>query len=174
MSPKKGVGSPKASAGVGAFKRLSEIPGVLEEGKIFFFYRHSPFYLFCFFVAVRRVHHVGGRASACAINMSYTFCIMVPAHDHRVSSKSEIEGTRVEDRVSCARILAGECRVLMGGASLCHHDVHRLYCPWSMIALSQGLKAVCVLCRIGPALRCAVKKDLVLSKLAAANLLPGT
>ena len=45
MSPKKGVGSPKASAGVGAFKRLSEIPGVLEEGKIFFFYRHnlSPF-----------------------------------------------------------------------------------------------------------------------------------
>ena len=43
MSPKKGVGSPKASAGVGAFKRLSEIPGVLEEGKIFFFYRHNPF-----------------------------------------------------------------------------------------------------------------------------------
>lgn len=41
MSPKKGVGSPKASAGVGAFKRLSEIPGVLEEGKIFFFYRYS-------------------------------------------------------------------------------------------------------------------------------------
>ena len=43
MSPKKGVGSPKASAGVGAFKRLSEIPGVLEEGKLFFFYRHSLF-----------------------------------------------------------------------------------------------------------------------------------
>ena len=84
MSPKKGVGSPKASAGVGAFKRLSEIPGVLEEGKIFFFYRHSHLLVFSpSGGAVRRVHYLGRRASACAMIMSYTFCIMVPLLDNR-------------------------------------------------------------------------------------------
>lgn len=51
MAPKHGEKKEKAAAGSATksspasttMRRLSEIPGVLEEGKIFFFYRQALF-----------------------------------------------------------------------------------------------------------------------------------
>ena len=168
MSPKKGVGSPKASAGVGAFKRLSEIPGVLEEGKIFFFYRHSLFLSHSSDGAVRRVHYVESRASACAMIMSYTFCIMVPVHDHLTSVDSGPEGAR--GQASCAFLSARDCRPLLSRSILLPLCCALLRCTWSNVICHKGSEPFVLFA--GQVLGRVARKGVVLSNFDAALHLP--